>query len=217
MLKTLNTYHTERQQLAEKFAETFASISSEENYAQRFVPFKIAAEQRRLNFTSANIEPYNDPFTLHELKDSINTNKDTAPGPDGIHNFMLKNIPDQSLVQLPKVFNRMYESSFIPEEWKKAIIIPIAKPEKDRQDPTNYRPISLTSCLCKTYEKIINRRLMENLENNKLLMSIQCGFRRFHSTTDQLVRFDTYVRKGYKEGKHVIAVFFDLEKAYDSA
>ena len=109
----------------------------------------------------ANREPYNTPFTLQELKDAINTNKDTAPRLDGIHNLMLKNIPDQSLVQLLMVFNRMYESSFLPEKWKKAIIIPIAKPEKDRQDPTNYRPISLTSCLCKTYEKIINKRLME--------------------------------------------------------
>ena len=55
------------------------------------------------------------------------------------------------------------------------------------------------------------------MENNKLSMSIKCGFRRFHSTTDHLVRFGTYVRKGYAGGKHVTAVFFDLEKAYDSA
>ena len=44
MLKTGNTYHTERHEIAEKLAEIFASISSEENYVQRFVPFKIATE-----------------------------------------------------------------------------------------------------------------------------------------------------------------------------
>ena len=63
----------------------------------------------------------------------------------------------QSLVQLLKAFNRMYESGFIPEEWKKVIIVSIAKPGRDRQDPTDYRPISLPSCLCKTYEKAINK------------------------------------------------------------
>ena len=216
ILRSGSVYYTEREEIAEKLAETFAKVSSEENYNPTFLRYKIAAEQTSLNFKSTNTEPYNNPFTMQELKDAINTNKDTAPGPDGIHNRMLKNIPENSLIQLLNIFNRLYDTGFIPKEWKQATIVPIAKPDKDRQDPTNYRPISLTSCLCKTFEKIINRRLMEYLEVNKLLTANQCGFRKYHSTADHLVRLDTYVRKGYAEDKYVTAVFFDLEKAYDS-
>ena len=67
-------------------------------------------------------------------------------------------------------------------------MVPIQKPGKDLIDPQNYRPISLTSCVCKLYEKMVNKRLVEYLERNKLLAEIQCEFRRNRSTLDHLVR-----------------------------
>ena len=94
-------------------------------------------------------------------------------------------------------------------------MVPIPKPGKDLTDPQNYRPISLTRCVCKLYEKMVNKRLVEYLEKNKLLAEIQCGFRRNRSTLDHLVRLDTYIRKGFAQKKEVVDVFFDLEKAYD--
>ena len=93
ILRSGSVYYTEREEIAEKLAETFAKISSEENYNPTFLRYKIAAEQTSLNFKSTNTEPYNNPFTMQELKHAINTNTDSAPGPDGIHNLMLKNIP----------------------------------------------------------------------------------------------------------------------------
>ena len=55
-------------------------------------------------------------------------------------------------------------SGDIPKTWKDALIIPIPKPGKGNTDPTNYRPISLTSCICKTFERMINNRLVWYLE-----------------------------------------------------
>ena len=55
--------------------------------------------------------------------------------------------------------------------------------------------------------------MLEFLDNNKLLASVQCGFRKNHSTIDHLVRLDTYIRKAMAEGKFIIGVFFDLENA----
>ena len=98
-----------------------------------------------------------------------------------------------------------------------AIIVPIAKPGKNYADPHNYRPISLTSGFCKLYEKLVNNRLVEYLEDNKPLTNIQFGFRKNLSTIDHLVRFDTYVRKGRASERSVVAVMFDFEKAYDLA
>ena len=109
-------------------------------------------------------------------------------------------MPENAHLYLLKIFNVLWERGYVSKEWKKATIIQIPKPNKNHSDPQNYRPISLTSCVCKTYEKIINRRLSEYLENNK-----------------KLVRFDTYIRKAFADGRRIVPVFFDLEKAYDMA
>ena len=89
------------------------------------------------------------------------------------------------------------------------------KPGKDLTDSQNYRPIALTSCVCKIIEKMVNTILIQYLENNKVLAHTQCGFRKTRSTLDHLVRLDTYIRKGFTQNQDVVAGFFDLEKAYD--
>jgi hypothetical protein len=98
----------------------------------------------------------------------------------------------------------------------KSTIIPIPKAEKDHSNPENYRPIDLTSCLCKTFERMVNHRLTWYLETNYLLSELQSGFRRGRSTADQLVRLESFVREAFVRGERAVAVFFDLEKAYDS-
>ena len=64
---------------------------------------------------------------------------------------------------------------------------------------------------------MVNNRLVEFLENGKILDGTQCGFRRNRATIDHLVRLDTFIRKSMAEGKSVVAVFFDLAKAYNFA
>ena len=86
----------------------------------------------------------------------------------------------------------------------------IPKPDKDHSIPDNYRPIALTSCLCKTFE-----RLLDYLEANKLFSNIQCGCRKHKCTTDHLVRIENQIRTTFAKGEHLISIFFDIEKAYD--
>lgn len=215
ILKEGDELHSSIPAISEKLAETFETISSDRNYSPEFLKLKQKEEKIHINFQSDNDEPYNDIFTINELISAVNSNRITTPGPDGISNLMTKHMPECALQYLLKIYNKIWLSETVYEPWKLATIIPIPKPGKDHQNPSNYRPISLTSCICKTYEKMINRRLTEYLENNKLFAAIQCGFRRFHSTLDHLTRFDTYLRKAIADGKHVMAVFFDLEKAYD--
>ena len=96
------------------------------------------------------------------------------------------------------------------------MVIPIPKPGKDSSDPNNYRPIALTSCLCKTLEWMVNTRLVWFLERNNLIVDVQSGFRRQRGTVDHLVRFKTFIREAFINKKHVVSVFFDLESAYDT-
>ena len=63
---------------------------------------------------------------------------------------------------------------------------------------------------------MVNARLNYCLENSDMLAKEQCGFRKGRSTTDHLVRFETFIREAFAQEKHVVAVFFDLEKAYDT-
>ena len=88
----------------------------------------------------------------------------------------------------------MWETGKFPESWELATIIPIPKPGKDHTEPTNYRPITLTSCLCKTLERMINARLVWYLEINNLISPIQSGFSSERSTNDNLVRLETFIR-----------------------
>ena len=88
---------------------------------------------------------------------------------------------------------------------------------KDNTIPNNYRPIALTSCLCKTFERIVNDRLVWFLEQNHIISKFQAGFRHGRSTNDQLLRLETSIREAFIKQQHLVAIFFDLEKAYDTA
>ncbi|GFO28672.1 RNA-directed DNA polymerase from mobile element jockey [Plakobranchus ocellatus] len=63
---------------------------------------------------------------------------------------------------------------------------------------------------------MVNDRLVHVLESRNLLSEVQCGFRKDHSTLDHLVKLETIIKKAFARKKQVLAVFFDLEKAYDT-
>ena len=96
------------------------------------------------------------------------------------------------------------------------ISCPIPKPGKDKTEATNYRQIALTSCICKTMERMINDRLVWFLESNNLISGNQAGFRKNYSTNDHLVQLESFIRDAFIKKEHCVAIFFDLEKAYDT-
>lgn len=71
--------------------------------------------------------------------------------------------------------------------WKEAIIIPIRKPGKDGSRPGSYRPIALTSHICKLMERMVNERLTYFLEEREMVASYQSGFRKGRSTIDPVL------------------------------
>ena len=95
--------------------------------------------------TSENAEVYNRPFSLEKLQDALCRAHGISAGPDEIHYQLSKHLPDDSLLLLLNIFNKIWISGDFHSDWRKAIVIPIPKPGKDPTNPTNYRPIALTS------------------------------------------------------------------------
>ena len=135
-----------------------------------------------------------------------------APGPDGVTNDMIKNFGLLTKRTLLKLFNESWKSGTVPAMWKKATIIPIHKKGKDKKNQNSYRPISLLSCLGKLQEKVINRRLLSFFN---VLSQTQTGYRKHRSTEDQLALIAQEIENAFQERKKVVAVFFDLTKAFD--
>ena len=88
----------------------------------------------------------------------------TRLDPGDIHYQMLKHLPGAALETLLDVLNDIWISSNFPESWRTSTIIPVLKAGKDESDPSSYRPIALTSCICKIMERMINDRLVWYLE-----------------------------------------------------
>ena len=155
-------------------------------------------------------------FTRRELDDSLKKCKlRKAPGPDDVTNEMLVQLGDASRGILLHLINKTWESGTLPTIWKSANITPILKKDKPKSKVSSYRPISLTSCICKVMERMINRRLYSWLEKSGKLHKNQAGFRKGRQTIDQLIRLAQQTADAFQEKKSVAAVFVDLQQAYD--
>ncbi|GBO24347.1 hypothetical protein AVEN_115722-1 [Araneus ventricosus] len=155
--------------IANVLGKTFAEVSSDEFYPQDFIVYKRQEERVEYKFESSSNENYNTDFTIYELRNALSNSHPTSPGPDRIHCTMLKNLSENSLCLLLALFNRIWNGKAFPTAWRKAIVVPIPKVGKDPQNPSNYRPIALTSCLCKLMERMVNKRLVYILERKNIL------------------------------------------------
>ena len=215
-LFTGNNKITETKDIANTIAKTIAENSSSKHYNQEFQTLKTIQEKYKINFDSNNLEPYNEIFSLGELEDALEKSHNSAVGPDEIHYNFIKQLPPESLHLLLKMYNKIWTNREFPEAWKQATIIPIPKPGKNSSNPESYRPIALTSCLCKTLERMINHRLIWFLEVNNIISKNQCGYQKNRGCIDHITNLETYIREAFIKKQHVTTVFFDLEKAYDT-
>ena len=147
---------------------------------------------------------------LRELK----PNK--SPGKDGILPEMLKLLNDTAVDYLTNFFNYIFENGLFPQEWAKAVIVPIFK-KGNHNIVDNYRGVSLLSTVSKCYTSILNKRLYEWLEQNHKIGESQAGFRKGHSTIDHIFTLNAVIQKCLsKNGGKCYVAFVDFNKAFDS-
>jgi hypothetical protein len=135
-------------------------------------------------------------------------------GPDLLSNRMLKAEKFAFARILKPLINESIVKGVFPDCLKTATVIPIFK-KGNTDDLNNYRPISLLPVMSKVFEKVLNNQLTSIIENG-FIDDNQFGFRKAHSTEDALVKFADMVQKELAASKHVVSVFVDVSKAFDS-
>jgi hypothetical protein len=182
-------------------ADLFADYFENEVYSQiaDTLPFHDQVTSQANNIKNGMLTLSNTTkwklIKVEEVKYHIRQLRNSSTGPDNIHNRCLKNYSKLLVQHLTNLFNSILKHGYIPASWKKANIILILKPKKDKQHPSSYRPISLLSCLGKLLERIIKQRLMLELERRNILSQHQAGFRSGKSTTYNIMRLQRYARQ----------------------
>ena len=160
--------------------------------------------------------PLDYPFTYREIKEGISKLKSSkTAGPDMILNEFIKVGSSVMNSTLIKLFNKVLQDGQMPETWNLSFISSLYK-AGDVNNTNNYRGLSVSSCLGKLFNGLLNRRLNNYLEENNLLSPHQSGFRKNHRTSDNIFIMKTLVNKYIKCKKHKLFVcYVDFRKAYD--
>ncbi|CAM5147566.1 unnamed protein product [Eretmochelys imbricata] len=101
------------------------------------------------------------------------------------------------------------------DDWKKANVVPIFKKGK-KEDPGNYRPVSLTSVPGKIMEQVLKESILKHLEERKVIRNSQHGFTKGKSCLTNLIAFYDEITGSVDEGKAVDMLFLDYSKAFDT-
>ena len=139
----------------------------------------------------------------------------SSSGRDMLSSKMLKFLGNLIVPHLTKLINLSLAKGVVPRILKIAKVIPIFK-SGDRRDFTNYRPISLLPSISKILEKAAAYQLIDYLNNNNLLYKLQFGFRAGHGTLHPLIVLVDKIIEAHNKGMHVMSVFIDLKKAFDT-
>ena len=128
---------------------------------------------------------------------------------------LLKEGAESICTSLAYLFQMSLDSGTLPSDWTSANVVPVFK-RGDRHQPSNYRPISLTSLVVKVMEKIVHSQIVAALESHNLISSFQFGFRCKHSTVDLLLRTVHDMALSLENRSSVHCLLLDFSKAFDS-
>ena len=194
--------------------EHFVNISNiveKTNYDERdFIHLgKYLHEKLRHNYFDVQ---FITPFEVKCIIDRLDITKST--GLDGIGPNILKYCGDYITESIAHIINSSISQGIFPDALKEAYVIPIFK-GGTREDPSNYRPISILPTISKIFERHIAQQLHTFFKDTDIIHVTQSGFRKQHSCHTALTRLiDAFLRE-IDNGKYVGAVFLDLRKAFD--
>ena len=183
---------TDERETADILNEYFASVFTvEEDRGEEAVPFQmtVAAQLFLVDITEEDVMRVIDKLKICK-----------SPGPDKIYPRILKEVKEAICKPLCAIFNLSLRTGKVVSEWKLANVTPLFK-KGDKSNPGNYRPISLTSVVCKLMESILRDKIVEFLEKNNIIRDSQHGFRNRRSCLTNLLDFLHDIYEMYEEGR----------------
>ena len=136
----------------------------------------------------------------------------------GIENISPRCLKDALLVlnnQLCYIFEKSINSGIFPDLWKIATVIPIFK-GCNKEDVSNYRPVSLLPVPGTILETINHEQIMSFFADNNSLCEHQSGFRPNDSTINSIAYLTNDIFNSIYNGEVTLAAFIDLKKAFDT-
>ena len=205
----------ERRAIANAFNEYFVSIASKLNES---IDDQILSDMKLRSFTEfLNPPTVNSIFltdcTETEILDIISSLENGKASDIPIH--VVKKSAHIICKMLSDYYNILMAKGIFPDDLKIGKISPIYKKD-DRELMENYRPVSTLPIFGKIFEKIIYTRLYCFLTSQNILYKNQYGFRKSHSTSHALNYSISLIESALNEKKHIIGIFIDLSKAFDT-
>ena len=149
---------------------------------------------------------------VHKKLQSLRSDK--SPDPDKLHPRILKELAKDQTTPLAIIYNKCIDKVTLPSQWKEAIVTPIFK-KGCKSDPSNYRPVWLTSVVCKVMERIISESTLEHVKSNSLQCSQQHGFTTRRSTTTNLEVVNIW-SEALSHDVPMDVIFLNYVKAFDT-
>ena len=143
-------------------------------------------------------------------------NVTNSSGVDDIASIFVKKMACFLIYPLKIMFQKSLDTGAVPKDWRDGIIVPIYKNNRKPNSPSSYRPICLTSVICKILERIIKKYLISYLMCNSLISDSQHGFLENRSTLTNLLECTNDWTKFIRDRSPVDAIYIDLAKAFDS-
>ena len=140
--------------------------------------------------------------------------KESAPGPDGIRPRILVEMAEEISLPLTMLFKQSLDTGKVPADWRCANVTPIFK-KGTKSNPGNYRPVSLTSVICKLMERIVKDAMRDHVMTHSLLNQSQHGFIPKKLCLSNLLQFYEEVTKHVDNGSAVDIAYLDFAKAFD--
>ena len=162
------------------------------------------------SFSSVSVS---DNDVLNAIKDM---NPNSAPGDDDMYAKYILELRCFLVEPLKLLFRQSLSTGKIPEDWKKGLIVPIYKKNGKPENPSSYRPICLTSIVCKLLEKIVCKHMVNYLLQNNLISENQHGFMKGKSTATNLVETLNEWTAMLDRRTPIDSIYIDLAKAFDS-
>jgi hypothetical protein len=203
---------TEEHKIMERWKEHFEELLNPTK-TNRESTGKTVKEGRKNKTEINNERNRENEITLTEIQEAIKSIKNgKAAGHDGITAEMIKHLGGNGTQILLKIFRKAWAEGKIPHDWEIGVLIPIYK-KGDRLDCNNYRGTTLLSVVAKTYERILEKRLRREIEEQ--MTDSQSGFRKGHSIQDHIFTIKESIYKTIQKNSELYLGFIDLEKAFD--